>query len=102
MSKKSGIREWNRAYGSQERAKWIARHPSVVSGRTPCVNAHVRTGGVGRKADAKWIVPLTFWEHNEIHNLGQKTFERKYGIDLLAAAAKIETEWQNRKDDFDG
>jgi hypothetical protein len=93
--------EWLRAYGSSERVMWIIRHPSVVSGRGPCVNAHVRTGGVGRKADAKWIIPITFKEHNELHQHGQKTFEQKHGIDLLKAAEKIEAEWQNRKDHFE-
>jgi hypothetical protein len=71
------------------------RHPSVVSRKKPCENAHVKSGGVGRKADAKWIVPLTFDEHQELHQHGQKTFEKKYGINLVEQAKRIEKEWQS-------
>lgn len=52
-------RAFVRAYGSPARVAWVRAQPSVVSGQRPCVNAHVRSGGMGRKADARWIVPLT-------------------------------------------
>ena len=84
--------EFLRVYGSVDRAEWIARHRSVVSGGGPCVNAHVRTGGVGRKADACWIVPLTWDEHNELHQHGVKTFEAKYSVNLAALAEQIAAE----------
>jgi hypothetical protein len=47
FNRKRKAKEWKRAYGSEERVKWIQRQPSVVSGRRPCENAHVRTGGTG-------------------------------------------------------
>ena len=84
--------EFLRVYGSVDRTEWIARHPSVVSRGGPCVNAHVRTGGVGRKADACWIVPLTWDEHNELHQHGVKTFEAKYSVNLAALAEQIAAE----------
>ncbi len=93
--------EWTRSYGSQERVLWISQQRSVVSGKTPCVNAHVRTGGIARKADCRWIVPLTFVEHNELHSIGQKSFEKKYRIDLKEKAEETEKAWQNRLDDFE-
>ncbi len=86
--------EWSRVYGSQIRVRWISDQPSIVSGRGPCENVHVRNGGKGRKADACWIVPLTFEEHWELHQHGQKTFEKKYGIDLMEEAEKTERKWQ--------
>jgi len=85
---------FQRAYGGADRADWMTRQPSVVSGAGPCVNVHVKTGGVGRKADAKWVVPLTDAEHHELHAIGQKTFEAKYGIDLAFQAAIIDARWE--------
>lgn len=86
---------WLRAFGSVERAGWVNARPSVATGRGPCVNAHVKSGGTSRKADYIWIVPLTWHEHaNELHQHGQKTFERLYGIDLIEEAVKTELAWQ--------
>jgi hypothetical protein len=82
-----------RAFGAPDRCEWMKSQPSIISGQTPCVSAHVRSGGTGRRADAKHTVPVTWAEHEEMH-AGQKTFERKYGIDLLAEAAKTEARWQ--------
>lgn len=83
-----------RIYGSKERVEWVKSLPSIASGRTPCVNAHTATGGMGRKADYTTIVPLTHEEHEELHRKGQRTFEAKYGVDLREAAIHIERRWQ--------
>ena len=90
--------EFLRAFGSVERTEWIARHGSIISGGGPCVNAHVRTGGMGRKADACWIVPLTWEEHNELHQHGAATFEAKYRVNLADEAARIESEWKREQE----
>lgn len=55
--------EGPRKYGSRERRRWIKAQPCVGCGLVGySVNAHVapkiEAGGVGRKADAKWIAPL--------------------------------------------
>ncbi|HSH44398.1 MAG TPA: hypothetical protein VK966_00945 [Longimicrobiales bacterium] len=89
-------REWARAYGSEDRVAWVQRQPSVVSGKRPCVNAHVRTGGTGRKADARWIVPLTWEEHEDLHRVGVATFQREHGVDLEAEARRVDAEWRGR------
>lgn len=86
--------EFARAYGSLDRVEWVRSLPSVASGKRPCVNAHVRTGGMGRKADARWIVPLTWEEHERLHRRGPAWFETTYGIDLDAKAAETEVAWQ--------
>ncbi len=83
-----------RAYGGAERVDWIKGQPSILSGARPCVNAHVKTGGMGRKADARWIVPLTAAEHDELHRIGQRTFEAKYAIDLAFWAQVIDARWE--------
>ena len=52
---------WKRAYGSAARVSWVKDQPCVACGGEPpprCVNAHTRTGGRGRKADAATVIPL--------------------------------------------
>lgn len=94
MEFKDRREEWERSYGSVERVEWMRSRPSIVSGKKPCVNAHVRTGGMGRKADACWIVPLTYEEHEELHRIGRWAFQAKYTIDLDVAARMVELHWQ--------
>lgn len=95
-SRRYADEEWRRIYGSPERAEWIEWQSSVASGQTPCENAHIKTGGTGRKADYIWIVPLTWEEHRiELHTLGRETFEAKYKIDLDAKAIETERRWQD-------
>lgn len=91
-------RQWERAYGSEERVKWVQSLPSVVSGNGPCVNAHVPDpngpSGMGRKSDARWIVPLTLAEERELHRVGIETFQRRHRVDLQAKAREIEARWR--------
>ena len=54
VNRKRKASEFARCYGSKARVEWVKQQPSVVSGARPCVNAHVRNGGAGRKADACW------------------------------------------------
>jgi hypothetical protein len=87
--------EWLRAYGSDERVEFVRSLPSVASGKRPCVNAHIVTGGTSRKADCTDIVPLTWSEHEEeLHKIGPRLFEAKYGINLRAAADETEAKFQ--------
>jgi len=92
-------KETERIYGPPDRPAWMRRQPSVVSGRTPCVSAHVKAedpmgpSGTGRKANARWTVPLTYEEHVELHANGQETFEREHGIDLARAARETHARW---------
>lgn len=90
-------REFARCYGSPSRVQWIAWQPSVVSGLRPCENAHVRNGGTGRKADARWIVPLTPAEHRELHRVGKVTFEYTHGVDLDYLAELTNDDWERMK-----
>lgn len=87
-------REWERAYGGDARLSWIQRQPCIITGERPCVAAHVRSGGMGRKSDARWTVPLLSRLHDELHQHGQKTFEAKYGIDLMHAAEITDARWE--------
>lgn len=83
-----------RAHGPVARREWIRSLPSVVSGLGPCENVHVCTGGVSRKADARFVVPLTSAEHRELHQSGIKTFQAKYGVDLKREAELTDAKWR--------
>ena len=64
----------------------VGREPQI--GR-PVATEHIRTAansGLGMKPDDRFAVPCCFDHHKEYHNHGRKTFERKYGLDLLAEA----------------
>lgn len=85
---------FQRAYGGAERAAWVQAQPCAVHGTTPSENAHVRTGGTGRKADARWIVPLCHVCHEHLHRVGIRTFEEGYGIILDHEAAVTDARWE--------
>lgn len=86
-------KEWARAYGSKERVAFVQSLPSVAGGIGPCENAHIVTGGMGRKADYCLIVPLTPEEHRDLHVVGPRRFEELCNIDLEACAAFTEAAW---------
>ena len=92
---------FRRIYGSPARVQWVTALPCILADRRFCYgsrseNAHVRGGGMGRKADARWIVPLCHLHHDLLHRLGLRSFERLYGVVLLDAATVIEAGWQAR------
>lgn len=53
---------------------------------------HVRsaaTAGTGIKPSDFYAVPLCAAHHEEIHRIGARSFEEKYGVDLLNEAHKL-------------
>ena len=91
--------EWLRAHDSEAFVRWTQSRVSVASGLRGCVCHHVHPDteipvGGGRKADACWIVPLTDAEHKQLHNGGERTFERKWGINLADEAREHWARWR--------
>lgn len=87
-------REWHRAYGSDCRVRYVRALPCVFCGATPSVNAHIKTGGKGRKADARYIVPACADCHHQMdHGMGKAAMEQAYNVDLEAEAARIDREF---------
>jgi len=85
--------EWKRVYDSEAFVAFTRESRSCVSGETPCVAAHITPNedppsGVGRKADAKWIAPMTYTEHLLLHSKGRSSCEQLWGIDLVEAAKR--------------
>ena len=90
--------EWERVYHSEAFVQWTQSRVSVASGRRPSVCAHVKPdsglpSGMGRKADACWIVPLTLEEELEKHQYGEEWFERKWRINLADEAREHWAKW---------
>lgn len=92
--------EWDRIYGSQDRVRWVQDQDCIFCGATPCENAHVTNGGMGRKADAEYIVPACAGEarngcHWEMdHGIGKKAMERKYRLNLREKARETDAKWR--------
>lgn len=97
MTKKQQA-EFKRCYHSKERVEWIKSLPSVASGASDSAfnqidNVHVK-GGIVRKADYTWIVPLRRTEHITLHQHPSEFFEQ-YGVDLIQKAVETEAAWQD-------
>jgi len=69
---------------------WVRKHQCSVPGcqQMPIEVAHINRAahrGIGQKASDGFTVSLCRDHHAESHR-GEKTFERKYGLDLMALA----------------
>ena len=75
--------------------KWLAvvrrKLPCVVCLKSPCDAAHIRIGfiGIGIKPGDDRVLPLCREHHSEQHQVGEKTFWRRLGIDPLSLSEKI-------------
>jgi len=65
-------KDFARVYGSKARVAWVAAQPCAACGKGPCENAHTKSGGVGRKADYRHIIPLCAACHRVQHSKGWK------------------------------
>lgn len=70
---------------------WVRKHHCSVPDCAwlPIECAHVRRetdGGIALKPSDRWVISLCTQHHAEQHRLGERTFERKYGLDLVELA----------------
>ena len=91
---KRKAKNFARAYGSPERVEWVKAQPCLVCRDTPSENAHTKSGGTSRKADADTIVPLCSRCHGELHRAGRDSFEACYGINLAERATQLDAQWR--------
>lgn len=73
---------------------WVRRHRCCVPGcqMLPIECAHVRTGtdgGQALKPSDRWTISLCNYHHAEQHRIGERSFEKRYGIDLAALAEEF-------------
>jgi hypothetical protein len=70
---------------------WIRTLPCCVPGcQRPCIPHHVRTAansGTALKPPDTETVPLCHEHHQELHDKGRITFQRKHAVDLAEIAA---------------
>ncbi len=89
------VDRFTRCFESKERVEWINWLPCLVCGTTPCHNAHIETGGTGRRADSNKVVPACPAHHLEMdEGDGKEAFEQKYGLNLAEIAARVEHAWR--------
>lgn len=82
--------------------QWIRGHECALSVATQDINAqlhgggiqaaHVRThgdGGTGMKPGDDRTIPLCARHHHEQHQIGEATFEARYGISMADIAAHL-------------
>lgn len=74
--------------------KWVRSHACVVPGcqASDIQFCHIRsaaTAGTGLKPHDAFSFPGCFNHHQEQHQVGQGTFEDRYGIDLEAIAREL-------------
>ncbi len=96
--------EFARCYHSVERVEFVNGLPCCVRGfhYGPMQNAHTETGGIGRKAGYKSIVPMCFTHHHDLHASGAETFQRDCNIDLSREAKLTDERWASHKQEERG
>lgn len=94
VNAKRKAEEFARCYHSVERVEFVKALPCVVTLKSPSENAHIKSGGMGRKAGYRFIVPMSAEKHHELHDIGIATFLRKYPwVNLEESAARTEAAW---------
>lgn len=94
--------DFARIYGPKERVAWIKAqacvwcvHRGIVLLPVESQNAHVKTGGMGYKADYQMIVPLCA-PHHEAYDNHRAPFDKRAPRLAMEIHAKvIEQRWQN-------
>lgn len=83
----------DRGKRSPAHRKWVGNHECCACGATARIEcAHVRVGtdgGMGQKPSDWWTISLCHDCHNEQHRTGERSFERKYKIDMKALAEEF-------------
>ena len=75
---------------------WVTHtQPCLVSKRLMSDPHHVRSKGAGGK-ERDNIAPLQRRWHTELHQIGKKAFEKKYGINLKVEAERITRVYEER------
>ncbi len=83
---------------AKDHLAWIHELPCLITGKSPVEAAHVSFAsklwgkpdrGMGRKAEDRWVVPLSSNAHAEQHAMGEKAFWKKYGLDPLVIACRL-------------
>lgn len=78
--------------------RFIRTLPCLISGMEPVEACHIRYGepkygkpntGMARKPDDRWTVPLTPELHREQHDMNEREFWKRYGLDPCWYALRL-------------
>jgi hypothetical protein len=96
-AKRRTASDYKRVYGSRARVAWVKSLPCFACWEFGEIhNAHITTGGTGRKANADQIIPLC----SDCHGLQHRKGWAAIGLDLeerLMLAAVVEEGWRARQ-----
>ena len=85
-----------KTFRSWQYLDWIASQPCIISGFKPQARdqwndpCHI---GFGAKPDDTRAIPMQHKYHIELHQIGEKTFAKKYNIDFQEEIIKHLTEY---------
>ena len=97
-SRKRSAREQDRIYGPKSFRDWLHQQPCVITGcRSNIEQVHVIGGGVGRKAGWTFTVPMAADLHRSLHAMGVKSFETRWGVNLVCLAGMIQDRWEHER-----
>ena len=74
--------------------KWFDEYPAVCDGAVQC--AHLKARGAGG-ADRDNCLPLCAKHHYQQHEMGIKSFQEAFGLDLAAVAAALDVQYQESR-----
>ena len=82
---------------SLEHLRFVRSQPCAIRGyyhicSGPMQSAHLRVGtdgGTGKKPSDNFTIPLCAKAHALQHSIGEKSFEKRFGIDGLMIAGKL-------------
>ncbi len=77
--------------------KWVKEQSCLITNLPSPDPHHLRNvnilNGTGTKPTDEYIIPLAHELHQELHTIGEKTFEKKYSIDLLKELEKCHNQF---------
>lgn len=95
LNPKMGTREEGRVR-SASHLQFVRGFVCTIFDRHECAGKieahHVRLGtdgAAGVKPGDDWAVPLCSLAHRELHDMGEATFQQRFGKDLKAVAARL-------------
>lgn len=71
-------------YRNKKYLEYVSELPSCISGIPADDAHHIKGNGFGgtTKPSDLMVIPLTRMEHAELHNIGWKSWEEKYGSQM--------------------
>ena len=73
---------------------WIKNLPCIICQYPRSDPHHSETGGKGTKASDYTSIALCHKHHQEVHQIGKKSFQKKYNISFKEECERLTTIWK--------